>query len=58
MMDGKARTVEPEETPIAREWLCIHVSMTTESGDHSNSRSTAGGSVLCWVHAEAMTHKI
>jgi hypothetical protein len=32
----KAGIAEPKETAVAREWLCKHVSMATNSHDHSN----------------------
>jgi hypothetical protein len=53
----------PQKTSVAREWICKHVSMATKSPDHSNrytrnNRGTAGGSVLCWVHAEAIYRKL
>jgi hypothetical protein len=47
----KARIGEPEETVIARQWLCKHVSMETRSRDRYN-RGTVGGGVLCWFRAE------
>jgi hypothetical protein len=44
----KARIVEPEETAVARQWLCKHVSKATRTRDryryeHSNRRNVGGG---------------
>jgi hypothetical protein len=43
--------VEPEETSVAREWLCKHVLMATKLCDHHNryvcsNRGTVGGGVF------------
>jgi hypothetical protein len=45
----KARIVEPEETAVAREWLCKRVSMATNSCDHGNIRNRAVGSGVFYV---------
>jgi hypothetical protein len=55
----KTGIAEPEETAVARQWLCKHVSTATKSRDRGNrctrdNRGTVGGGVLCWVCAEAI----
>jgi hypothetical protein len=48
----KARIVESEETAVARQWLCKHLSMATKARDHRirytcNNRGTVRGGILC-----------
>jgi hypothetical protein len=55
----KAGTVEPEDTAVARQWLCKHVSTATNSHDRGNryarnDRIAVGSGVLCWVCAESL----
>jgi hypothetical protein len=45
--------MEPEETSVAREWLCKHFSTATVR----NNRGTVGGGALCWVRAEAISRE-
>jgi hypothetical protein len=53
----KARIAEPEETAVAREWLCKHLSMATTSDDHNNRHTNITIKELletvlfCVVHA-------
>jgi hypothetical protein len=49
-----------QQTAVAREWLCKHVSTATESHIHHNRHKhnntvTVGSCVICWVHPEAVS---
>jgi hypothetical protein len=59
-MSAESRNTLSEKMHVARQWLCKHVSMATESSDPRNSyvcnkRRTVGGGVSCCVHAEALS---
>jgi hypothetical protein len=46
--------------PVARQWLCKHVSTATESSDpcnnyECNNRRIVGGGVFCAAHVEALS---